>query len=880
MNRRKNRFAIAVASALATAAALASIVTVKDENRETLYYANNFDGGGFEIRLPGRTAPVVVSQSGSYDPSEDSPLKALVEAAAGGKGVECAAPPAAGRLKAATGDATGSFDVSSFDLRVEPMVKAKWTQDTKYAGQEPAFNYYTPNNYPCGCVAAAFIQIMRYWEWPAASAAGKSFTCWIDGKKTVLKTIGGAYRWNLMPFEIEEDEPEETRSALGHLAYDFAVSINTDFTPYASSAWGDIVPGVLATNFGYAYARAFDSIPEKYDATGENLSVLPEYANAILASLDGGMPVCVGIISTSTKYGHQMVVDGYAADRSGRIYCHVNFGWSGMDNAWYALMDGTVADERFDTFCDVTYNIHPTVPGDVISGRVLDSAGKPVAGAKVELLKSGSSSPIDSTTSKSNGIYALRFTGKGNFTVRASLGSRMSATSVSIAKASENVDGRIEGDMEPMIYNYNNKTGVAGTVANKWGVDVSLPDSDGGGGSEGGESGGESEGGESGGAGGTENGGEGSGSGEDGEDSGGRGSEGESQESKEAPYDATSAAAVFDGVLKLPSGDINGTILAKVGKAKKSTRYAKVSATVVRVSEAKKLTYKGEMAPDGTATLACAGKPSMTLYFGEYGLYGDLAQEGTTVAGTRNLFSSKDKAEAAGAKATLETLPGTICATWTTAAGRMILSIVKGSKGKIKITGSAPGAVKVSASAQLLMKDRDNWSIPVVNTKKYAFSFTLVPDGNGVSISGVLGAKAGKPGTLAVNAAFSIDADEAAAMLDGDTTFAEYLPDETVRQEGKKWIVAGGVKAGKITFVKNTRIVDETKAGANPSALKLSYNAKNGQFKGSFKAYKLVNDKPKSVSVSIAGALIEGIGYGTASVKKAPPAAITIAPLN
>jgi hypothetical protein len=37
------------------------------------------------------------------------------------------------------------------DIRVEPLIKSQWSQQT--AGGGKCYNYYTPNNYPCGCVA-------------------------------------------------------------------------------------------------------------------------------------------------------------------------------------------------------------------------------------------------------------------------------------------------------------------------------------------------------------------------------------------------------------------------------------------------------------------------------------------------------------------------------------------------------------------------------------------------------------------------------------------------------------------------------------------------------------------------------------------------------
>ena len=62
----------------------------------------------------------------------------------------------------------------------------------------------------------------------------------------------------------------------------------------------------------------------------------------------------------------------------------------------------------------------------------------------------------------------------------------------------------------------------------------------------------------------------------------------------------------------------------------------------------------------------------------------------------------------------------------------------------------------------------------------------------------------------------------------------------------------------------------------HPAALKLTYKAKNGSFKGSFKAYTVVKGKPKATTVSVAGVLVEGVGYGTAAIKKVGSVPVTV----
>ena len=122
-------------------------------------------------------------------------------------------------------------------------------------------------------------------------------------------------------------------------------------------------------------------------------------------------------------------------------------------------------------------------------------------------------------------------------------------------------------------------------------------------------------------------------------------------------------------------------------------------------------------------------------------------------------------------------------------------------------------------------------------------------------------------------AAFCIDAAALSEML-GDDTYAEYLPDGIpVTTKGTKWSLP---KAGKVVYNRKTGGIDESKLGENPSGLKLNFKSKNGTFTGSFKAYVVKNGKPKATAVSVSGFVVEGKGYGIATIKKIGSVAVTI----
>ena len=104
----------------------------------------------------------------------------------------------------------------------------------------------------------------------------------------------------------------------------------------------------------------------------------------------------------------------------------------------------------------------------------------------------------------------------------------------------------------------------------------------------------------------------------------------------------------------------------------------------------------------------------------------------------------------------------------------------------------------------------------------------------------------------------------------------DLLPnEESFSVSNGKWAFA---KAATVKWAKDRvtkeygLIVDDTKGKTNLSGLKLTYTAKTGQFKGSFKAYALEekNGKTKLVkyTVNVIGFVVDGVGYGEASCKK------------
>ncbi len=343
-----------------------------------------------------------------------------------------------------------------------------------------------------------------------------------------------------------------------------------------------------------------------------------------------------------------------------------------------------------------------------------------------------------------------------------------------------------------------------------------------------------------------------------------------------------SAAQVYNGYLyKAGNGMPCGTIQVKAAKQKTNSKTGLTTSKLtiyIQMLGEKKQTLKGEMdVEEGIIELTAKDGRRLALRLGAEGLTG--AFDIYTIDGARDYFSSKDKAEKSAAAEVLSELKaqGAMALAWQDEDGWNSLSLTIGAKGKTKVAGTLANGAKVSAYMQLIIGE-DWYAIPVIISKtkvQLALTVWMNRATGQVSVVGIQSstsqAVAGKAGGIATGAAFQIDSAALAALLN-DATYADYFPTNvTISVSGTKWSLPS---AGKVV-VKNG-VVDEAKLKDNPSGLKLSYRASSGTFTGSFKAYINNKGKAKALTVSLAGVVVDGIGYGTATIKNTGSVTIRI----
>ena len=112
--------------------------------------------------------------------------------------------------------------------------------------------------------------------------------------------------------------------AVATLVSHAAQSILTDFGMSSSSAFEVRVPSALINHFGYDPGVSYKKRAEMDKASWDAL---------IASEIEAGRPVLYS--GQDVSVGHAFVCDGYET-RGSETYFHINWGWGGTANAYFA----------------------------------------------------------------------------------------------------------------------------------------------------------------------------------------------------------------------------------------------------------------------------------------------------------------------------------------------------------------------------------------------------------------------------------------------------------------------------------------------------------------------------------------------------------------
>lgn len=208
-----------------------------------------------------------------------------------------------------------------------PLLGTTWDQGNPYNQYCPLWS--TGERTLTGCVATAAAQIMRYWQWPVTGSGSTSYT-WNNGAQDFNMTADFTKFspvWANMPGSISAGSSAAQKDAIASLMVWVGFAFHMDYgisSRGGSSAVTLDGANVFPTYFGY---RNTTSVVTR-SSYGSDSAWMRVFKNEV----ESGRPAQLRLRDPNAG-GHSVVVDGY---RDTPEQIHLNMGWSGSWNGWYA----------------------------------------------------------------------------------------------------------------------------------------------------------------------------------------------------------------------------------------------------------------------------------------------------------------------------------------------------------------------------------------------------------------------------------------------------------------------------------------------------------------------------------------------------------------
>lgn len=212
---------------------------------------------------------------------------------------------------------------TTVDTPVEPLITAKWGQDTPYNNECPIVN-----NQRCvtGCVATAMAQVMYYYKYPENCQGGTfSYTSASNAIAQTLNFDNISFDWSKLTDSFSNSSSSASKAEVAKLLHACGVSVSMDYGLNSTGGSGSFdvnIPYALKTYFGYQSEVCYKE--KQYHSPDE-------WEKMIIEDLQAGHPLFYG--GAGTRGGHQFILDGVNAE--GKF--HFNFGWQGNANGYFAL---------------------------------------------------------------------------------------------------------------------------------------------------------------------------------------------------------------------------------------------------------------------------------------------------------------------------------------------------------------------------------------------------------------------------------------------------------------------------------------------------------------------------------------------------------------
>lgn len=284
----------------------------------------------------------------------------------------------------------------------------KWNQSAPYNNMCPTFsNNGTTQRTVTGCVATAMAQVMYYHRWPEIGTGSNTYTFNLNSDEQQPLMLSAdfsqsRYDWaNMLP-SYTGNETTTQNNAVAKLMSDCGVAMDMGYGA-SSGAVTRIAMNRMPKHFRYDKSIKF-IMRDAY--------TLDKWLSIINGELSSNRPVIH--TGASNQGGHAFVVDGCNSNG----YYHVNWGWNGTSNGYFALTDLTPTDQGIGS-SEGGYNLRQGLIYNIMPDR---GGAVNIASTINEFITNNDKVALGSTASLRWNNFYVMWTGDGNAAARLALG--------------------------------------------------------------------------------------------------------------------------------------------------------------------------------------------------------------------------------------------------------------------------------------------------------------------------------------------------------------------------------------------------------------------------------------------------------------------------
>jgi len=223
---------------------------------------------------------------------------------------------------------------------IDPLLHAKWNQDSPYNSMSPIDQFGPGGRAYAGCVAVAMAQIIYYYRYPMHGSGTHSY--YSNYGQLSADFANATYDYNSMTNKISLGGNPE----IAELLYHCAVGVDMNFSASGSGAWPAKSVTCLIQNFKYQNSL---SLLYKKNFT------YAQWIAKIVNNIDNKIPLFYAGYSPSGGSGHAFNLDGY----QGNDFFHFNWGWGGAFNGYFYLNSLSPGSSNFTSGQQAIFDIYP-----------------------------------------------------------------------------------------------------------------------------------------------------------------------------------------------------------------------------------------------------------------------------------------------------------------------------------------------------------------------------------------------------------------------------------------------------------------------------------------------------------------------------------------